>query len=190
MGLICKIFRPRNWDGENSAFRKFWYSGPRNSNWLPRVYWWFILQEILIPLEKLLENIKLLKDSHTEFFLFQNCATLCKIAFLLRTLPPAQGDFLMKGYESRMKDFLKHLVKIQHDLPELAWFQASLQFCLGGTGLGLQVAKQHHEAAFAASLIQCKFWLDQVCSQQVNIKVNSLILQFTSSLRSRYSECL
>ena len=64
----------------------------------------------------------------------------------------------MKGYESRMKDFLKHLFKIQHDLPELAWFQASLQFCLGG--LGLKVAKQHHGAAFAASLIQCKFWLD------------------------------
>ena len=57
----------------------------------------FIHQEILIPLEKLLENIKLLKDSHTEFFLFRNCATFCKIAFLLRTLPPAQGDFLMKG---------------------------------------------------------------------------------------------
>ena len=53
----------------------------------------FILQEILIPLEKLLENIKLLKDSHTEFFLFRNCATFCKIAFLLRTLPPAQGIF-------------------------------------------------------------------------------------------------
>ena len=61
----------------------------------------FILQEILIPLEKLLENIKLLKDSHTEFFLFRNCATFCKIAFLLRTLPPTQGGFLMKGYESR-----------------------------------------------------------------------------------------
>ena len=144
----------------------------------------FILQEILIPLEKLLENIKLLKDSHTEFFLFRNCATFCKIAFLLRTLPPAQGDFLMKGYESRMKDFLKHLVKIQHDLPELAWFQASLQFRLGG--LGLKVAKQHHEAAFAASLIQCNFWLDQVCSQQVNNEVNSLILKFTSSLRSQF----
>ena len=146
----------------------------------------FILQEILIPLEKLLENIKLLKDSHTEFFLFRNCATFCKIAFLLRTLPPAQGDFLMKGYESRMKDFLKHLVKIQHDLPELAWFQASLQFRLGG--LGLKVAKQHHEAAFAASLIQCKFWLDQVCSQQVNNEVNSLIMKFTSSLRSQFPQ--
>ena len=92
----------------------------------------------------------------------------------------------MKGYKERMKDFLKHLVKIQHDLPELAWFQASLQFRLGG--LGLKVAKQHHEAAFAASLIQCKFWLDQVCSQQVNNEVNSLIAQFTTSLRSQFPE--
>ena len=80
----------------------------------------FILLEILIPLDKLLENIKLLKDSQTEFLLFRNCATFCKIAFLLWTLAPAQGDFLMKGYESRMKDFLKHVVKIQHDFPELA----------------------------------------------------------------------
>ena len=39
----------------------------------------FILKEILIPLEKLLENIKLLKVSHTEFFLFRNCATFFKI---------------------------------------------------------------------------------------------------------------
>ena len=43
----------------------------------------FIQQEIFLPLEKLLENMKLLKDSHTEFFLFRNCATFCKISYLL-----------------------------------------------------------------------------------------------------------
>ena len=68
----------------------------------------------------------------------------------------------------------------------LLWFQASLQFRLGG--LGLKVAKQHHEAAFAASLIQCKFWLDQVCSLHVNNEVNSLIMQYTTSLRSQFPE--
>jgi hypothetical protein len=50
-----------------------------------------------------------------------------------------------------MKGFLKHLVKIHHELPELSWFQAGLQFRLGG--VGLKIARQHHEAAFAASLI-------------------------------------
>ena len=49
----------------------------------------FIQQEIFLPLEKLLENMKLLKDSHTEFFLFRNSATFCKISYLLRTLPPS-----------------------------------------------------------------------------------------------------
>ena len=108
----------------------------------------FVKEEVLLPLDHLLDNIKLLNDSHAEFFLFRSCATFCKISYLLRTLPPEQGSFLRKEYESRMKVFLMHLVKAE--IPDLAWIQSELQFRLGG--LGLKYSVSHHQAAFLASL--------------------------------------
>ena len=79
----------------------------------------------------------------------------------------------MDGYESRMKGHLKHFVKILHELAELSWFQAGLQFRLGDPGL--KIARQHHEIAFASSLTQCKFRLIKVCSDKVQLTVENLI---------------
>jgi hypothetical protein len=50
----------------------------------------FIKEEVLLPLDTTLENIKLLNDSHTEFFLFRSCATFCKISYILCTLPQSK----------------------------------------------------------------------------------------------------
>ena len=142
----------------------------------------FIKEEVLLPLDTTLENIKLLNDSHTEFFLFRSCATFCKISYILRTLPPEQGNFLRKEYESRMKTFLQHLTKAE--IPDLAWIQSELQFRLGG--LGLKYSISHHQAAFLASLIQCNFWIEKVCSSKARNKAQSLIEEYKNLLRNAF----
>ena len=89
---------------------------------------------------------------------------------------------MRKEYESRMKTFLQHLTKAEN--PDLAWIQSELQFRLGG--LGLKYSISHHQAAFLASLIQCNFWIEKVCSPKAHNKAQSLIEEYKYLLRNTF----
>jgi hypothetical protein len=81
---------------------------------------------------------------------------------------------IRKEYESRTKTFLRHLTKAE--IPDLAWIQSELQFRLGG--LGLKYSISHHQAAFPASLIQCNFWIEKVCSPKArNLKNTNIYFE-------------
>ena len=81
-----------------------------------------------------------------------------------------------------MKTFLQHLTKAE--IPDLAWIQSELQFCLGG--LGLKYSISHHQAAFLASLIQYNFWIEKVCSSKARNKAQSLIEECKYLLRNAF----
>ena len=63
----------------------------------------------------------------------------------------------------------------------MAWIQSELQFSLGG--LGLKYSISHHQAA---SLIQCNFWIEKVCSPKARNKAQSLIEEYKNLLRNAF----
>ena len=74
-----------------------------------------------------------LEDPQVELHLLWSCLDLCKVMFLLRTLPPGSAPEAFKRFDAGLRRSLERITNSSLDDP--AWQQASLPINMGGLGL-------------------------------------------------------
>ena len=88
-----------------------------------------------------------LEDPQVELHLLRSCLGLCKVMFLLRTLPPGFAPEAFKHFDAGLRRSLERITN--SFLDDLAWQQASLPINMGG--LGLRQASAFALPAFVGS---------------------------------------
>ena len=90
-------------------------------------------------------------DNHEALFLLQNCFSMPKLNYFLRTAPCFQEGKILENYDKIICESLTEILNIQ--LSESAWEQASLPIAKGGLGLrpALHVALAGFLSSFSAS---------------------------------------
>ena len=74
-----------------------------------------------------------LEDPQVELHLLRSCLGLCKVMFLLPTLPPGSAPEAFKRFDAGLRRSLERITN--SSLDDLAWQQASLPINMGGLGL-------------------------------------------------------
>ena len=108
-------------------------------------------------LEPKLDNLKLMVsrlkeiDNHEALFLLQNCFSMPKLTYFLRTAPCFSEEDLLRKYDNTIKNCLIDILNIP--LLDHAWNQATLPVAKGGLGLrpALEVALSGFLSSVAAS---------------------------------------
>ena len=88
-----------------------------------------------------------LQDPQVELHLLRSCLGLCKVIFLLRTLPPGSAPEAFKRFDAGLRRSLERITNSSLDDP--AWQQASLPISM--VGLGLREASAAALPAFVGS---------------------------------------
>ena len=78
------------------------------------------------------EKLSLL-DRHPAFFLLENCFSMPKLMYLLRSSPTFQHPDLLADFDDCLKSCATDICNVSFD--DIAWIQATLPIRLGGIGL-------------------------------------------------------
>ncbi len=89
--------------------------------------------EQLDEVEEFCRRLRLLNNPQIAFLLLSNHASLCKVNFMMRTVPPPQLTSLMKRYDQIIRQTVECIVG--HPLNELQYKQVNLSFRNGGLGM-------------------------------------------------------
>ena len=107
-------------------------------------------------------------DPQVALHLLQSCLSLCKLNYLLRTVPPNAVAESCKLFDIGLRNSLETI--IHSSLNDTSWLQATLPISLGG--LGLRLASTSAPAAYIGSL------------NSTNVLVSLLLAGYMYSLQS------
>ena len=124
----------------------------------PSAYSEAIVLKRVNKIEETLSRVSDLQDSQMETTLLRSCLALPKVAYVLRTCPPALIMKALGSFDSVMRDALSDLAG--GPLPDLSWLKASLPSSLGG--LNIRQASLHAPAAYTSSFLQCRSLISQI----------------------------
>ena len=106
----------------------------------------------VIKVQEILSRVGDLQDSQMETTLLCYCLSLPKLAYVLRTCPPALIQKALGVFDDIMRDALTDLAG--SPLPDWAWLKASLPSSLGG--LNIHWPSLHAPAAYIGSFLHSK----------------------------------
>ena len=124
----------------------------------PSAYCEAIVLKRVNKIEETLSRVSDLQDSQMETTLLRSCLALPKVAYVLRTCPPALIMKALGSFDSVMRDTLSDLAG--GPLPDWSWLKASLPSSLGG--LNIRQASLHAPAAYTSSFLQCRSLISQI----------------------------
>ena len=102
-----------------------------------------------------------LDNPQVALHLLRSCLGQCKIAHLLRTLPPGSASESFLLFDSNLRSSLESI--LCSSLDSTAWHQATLPICLGG--LGIRSAANSSLPAFLGSRFSSRDIFDHLTAQ-------------------------
>ena len=115
-----------------------------------------------------LSKLEDLEDSQMETALLRSCLALPKVAYLLRTCPPALFQQSLGSFDHIMRDALSDLAG--GPLSDWSWAKASLPSSLGG--LNVRQALLHAPAAYISSFLQSRPLISRILGHSANPPVH------------------
>ena len=106
-----------------------------------------LLNRRCVKAKHLLSQISDMGDAQTALLLTRNCAGFCKVAYSMRTVPPAAHLGALGDFGGLIRGALTQIAATEVD--ERGWTQAMLPMRAGG--LGLRSVTDHAYAAYIAS---------------------------------------
>ena len=120
-----------------------------------------VLQTRIHKIKECLEVLHDMGDAQLETTLLRSCLALPKLSYILRTCPPSHITQAASDFDVAMRETLEAI--LGGPTSEWSWLKASLPSSRGG--VNLRSAVKHAPAAFIASSVQSRGWVEKILDQ-------------------------
>ena len=125
-----------------------------------------IVKKKIEDMEKILQKLVWLEDSHIDFVLLRSCFSLPKMSYLMRTLtvPPHAIMDSYKRFDNAVQQTLATIISSL--LSETLWTQTSLSMA----GMGLRRAELHTTGSYLVSVLAACSYVQDLRGTEIRME--------------------